>query len=192
MKIVGLTGGIGSGKSYISNLFSTLGVSIYDSDSHAKELCNNDETIKKSVIEVFGEESYKEGLYNRKYIANIVFNNSELLNKLNSIIHPVLEKHFDNWCAERANESYIIKESAILFETGIYKKMDYVILVTAPENIRIERVMKRDNLSYEQVKNRMKNMWSDIEKEKLTDFLIPNDGVNNILKLVNIIHIALK
>ncbi|MDT0555153.1 dephospho-CoA kinase [Patiriisocius hiemis] len=186
MKIVGLTGGIGSGKTTVSKMFSTLGVPVYIADIEAKKLTNTSKVIRKKITTVFGEDSYINDVLDSKYIANIVFNDSEKLEKLNNIIHPKVAKHFKKWCLKQESV-YCIKEAAILFENGGYKSCDATILVTAPEHIRIERVMQRDGVTKEEVKARMKNQWSDTKKRSLTRLVIENIDLEktqeNVLKM---------
>jgi dephospho-CoA kinase len=183
---IGITGGIGSGKSYISKIFSSFGVPIYNADLRSRELSNL-EPIKSKIIETFGEQFYIDGELDRKGIAKLVFNNSILLNKLNSIIHPVIEYDFLKWCIGK-DSKYVLKESAIFFETGLYKNLDYIILVTAPENVKIKRVIQRDNLSKDDIKKRMNSQWKDDDKIKLSDFIIDNDGEKNVNDQVIKIH----
>lgn len=173
MKIVGLTGGIGSGKTTVSKMFSALGVPVYIADVEAKKLTNTSKVIRRKIISIFGEKSYKDEVLDSKYIANIVFNDSEKLEKLNNIIHPKVVKHFKKWVAKQEGV-YCIKEAAILFENGGYKNCDATILVTAPETIRIKRVLQRDGVTKEEVRARMKNQWSDTKKRSLTRLVIEN------------------
>jgi dephospho-CoA kinase len=173
MKIVGLTGGIGSGKTTVSKMFSALGVPVYIADVEAKKLTNTSKVIRRKIISIFGEKSYKDEVLDSKYIANIVFNDSEKLEKLNNIIHPKVAKHFKKWVAKQEGV-YCIKEAAILFENGSYKSCDATILVTAPETIRIKRVLQRDGVTKEEVRARMKNQWSDTKKRSLTRLVIEN------------------
>ncbi len=168
MKIVGLTGGIGSGKTTVSKMFSALGVPVYIADVEAKKLTNTSKVIRRKIISIFGEKSYKDEVLDSKYIANIVFNDSEKLEKLNNIIHPKVAKHFKKWVAKQEGV-YCSKEAAILFENGSYKSCDATILVTAPETIRIKRVLQRDGVTKEEVRARMKNQWSDTKKRSLTE-----------------------
>lgn len=173
MKIVGLTGGIGSGKTTVSKMFSALGVPVYIADVEAKKLTNTSKVIRRKIISIFGEKSYKDEVLDSKYIASIVFNDSEKLEKLNNIIHSKVAKHFKKWVAKQEGV-YCIKEAAILFENGSYKSCDATILVTAPETIRIKRVLQRDGVTKEEVRARMKNQWSDTKKRSLTRLVIEN------------------
>ncbi len=172
-KIIGLTGGIGSGKSTIAGFFEALGVSIYIADEEAKKILFDKEVIKE-LIEVFGEGVLTNKIPDRKKIAALVFNDQEKLSKLNSIIHPKVKNHFAEWVQVHSKEDFVIKEAAILFETGSYKDCDKVILVTAPKEIRIERVMQRDNVTREMVLERMANQWDDDKKAALSNYIIEN------------------
>ena len=185
---VGLTGGIGSGKTLVSKVFELLGVPIYNSDIEAKKLYMFDIEVKKQIINYFGSDVYFEnGNLNKKFLSEIIFNNSEALKKINSIIHPEVKKHFNIW-VKNQNSPYIIKEAAILYESGAYKSLDKIIVVTAPEIIRIERVVKRDNVKEKSVKERMKNQINQNEILKISDFEIINDGKKMILNQVLKIH----
>ncbi|TBW26759.1 dephospho-CoA kinase [Gramella sp. KN1008] len=187
MKIVGLTGGIGSGKTTVAGFFRELGVPVYIADDAGKRLLNTSSEIKKKVIALFGSEAYTGDSPNRKFIAAQVFNDKMKLEKLNSIIHPAVEIDFQNWLTEEKGE-YVIYEAAILFETGSYKKCDFNILVTAPQNLRIERLQKRDNSSTEEIRQRMNNQWSDEKKRKLANFIIKNVELGQTRLQVKHIH----
>ena len=191
-KIIGLTGGIGSGKSTVAKYIASKGIPVYIADDEAREIMNNEKVIAE-INEIFTEnvitESHK---LDRVKIANIVFNNPEKLKELNAIVHPKVKKHFVNWLKRHKNDSFIVKEVATLFETGGDKECDAVILVTAPEEIRLQRTIERDNLDANSVRNRMKNQLSDIEKIKKSTFIINNINleetylqVNEILKKIN-------
>lgn len=172
---VGITGGIGSGKSTVCKVFATMGIPVFEADKVAKELMNTDEGIHTQLIDLFGSEVYlPDHTIDRKYLAAIVFNNKSLLTQLNSIVHPVVRQSFFNWC-EKQNTPYIIHEAAILFESGFYKFMDKTIAVVTSENERIERVMKRDGITIDLVRERIKNQWSDQQRMELADFVIGNN-----------------
>lgn len=183
MKVVGLTGGIGSGKSTIARLFAALGIAVYDSDTEAKKLINTSAEIKKRIVEVFGAEAYAEGVYNRAYMADIVFRNPDKLAVLNSIVHPVLADHFSKWVALQTSP-YVIKEAAILFESGSYKNCDFIITVTAPEALRISRCMSRDGSTEAQVRARMAQQWTDAQRIALSDAVIENINLEETEKRV--------
>nr|WP_315135306.1 dephospho-CoA kinase [uncultured Capnocytophaga sp.] len=173
MMVVGLTGGIGSGKSTIAKAFAALGIAVFNSDEQAKALIATDAQVKERIIAAFGEEAYQNGEYNRAYIAQIVFNNSEKLAILNGIVHPALAKYFKQW-AKKQMSPYVLKEAAILFESGSYKDCDYIITVTAPEEVRIARVMARDHCTEAQVRARMAQQWSDAQRIALSNAVIEN------------------
>ena len=174
-KIIGITGGIGSGKSTVSKFIEALGFPVYDSDFWAKELVNIDENLKSRIIELLGEESYDEnGKYNRKFVAEKVFDHQELLLKLNQIIHPAVKIHFENW-VNAQNAEFVFKETALLFELKLNESCYQSILVTADENIRIKRVMDRDGRTYREVKEIIDKQMPEVEKVKLADFVIQNN-----------------
>jgi len=174
-KIIGITGGIGSGKSTVSKFIEELGFPVYDSDFWAKELVNIDENLKSRIIELLGEESYDEnGKYNRKFVAEKVFEHQELLLKLNQIIHPAVKIHFENW-VNAQNTEFVFKETALLFELKLNESCYQSILVTADENIRIKRVMDRDGRTYREVKEIIDKQMPEVDKVKLADFVIQNN-----------------
>jgi dephospho-CoA kinase len=171
---VGLTGGIGSGKSYVANIFSALGIPVYNSDLEAKKMYLRDD-VRKLMILNFGKDVYlKSGYINKNYLAKIIFNNKNALNKVNAIIHPLVKKHFDKWLEEHKQAAYIIKEAAILFESGAFKFMDKNIVVTAPLDIRIERVIKRDKTDKETILKKINKQLPDNELIEKCDFQIIN------------------
>lgn len=170
---VGITGGIGSGKSTIAQLFTMWGYPVYSADVRSKWLINNDQQVKEDLINTFGKEIYKEEL-DRKALAAIVFSDKEALLQLNNITHPAVERDFNEWCPKQES-SIVFKEAAILFESNTHKSVDKVICVTAPEITRVQRVMKRDNASAKEVMSRIANQWPEDEKIKLSDFVIHAD-----------------
>ena len=187
MIVVGLTGGIGSGKTTVLQLFKDLGVSCYIADVEAKKLMNSSKIIRRHLVKEFGADAYQNNKLNRKYIANIVFDNPEKLKVLNSIVHPKVHKHFLKFI-KKAKGKYIVYENAILFESGSYKMCNYIITVTAPLDKRIQRVIKRDNVTKTDVLNRIKNQISEEEKIKKSDFVIVNTDLKKTAKLVVEIH----
>lgn len=191
MKTVGLTGGIGSGKSTIAKMFQELGVSVYIADDRAKYLMSTDATVKKQIVALLGEEAYVEEVLNRPFIASKVFNNTSLLHQLNSIVHPAVGRDFIDW-KDKQLGSYVVKEAAILFENDGYKQCDVTILVTAPLETRIDRVLQRDDITREAILNRIANQWPDEEKIPLADFVIENIDLQNTKDLVQSIHSSLK
>ncbi|OCK42872.1 dephospho-CoA kinase [Tenacibaculum soleae] len=173
--VIGITGGIGSGKSTIVKMFSQFkNIAIYTADNEAKKLMNASEEIKIQLISIFGEEVYKNNQLNRPYLANIVFNNKQKLTILNSIVHPVVNDHFQDFISENSKKDYILYENAILFENGSNTFCDKIITVTAPENIRVQRILKRDNTTIEAVKNRIKNQWGQEKKTLQSHYIIEN------------------
>ncbi len=172
-KIIGLTGGIGSGKTTIANYFISLGIPVYISDDEAKKISEQPEIINE-IRAVFGKSILDNNKIDRKKLASIVFNDAEQLQKLNKIIHPAVKKHFEYWILEHKNNQILIKEAAILFESGAYKLCDTVISVVAPLETRILRVMKRDKISRDEALSRIKNQWTDEQRMEKSDFVIHN------------------
>ncbi len=190
MKIVGLTGGIGSGKTTVSKMFSNLDISVYIADIEAKKIINSSKIIRKELIFILGKDTFLMGTLNRKYVADLIFNDIELLEKVNKIIHPRVAKHFLKWC-KKQKSPYVIKEAAILFENGGYKNCDATILITAPKKVRIDRVLKREVISEKEIKARIKNQWCDNKKKELADFVIENIDLNTTKDKVKKIHLFL-
>ncbi len=187
MNIVGLTGGIGSGKTTVAKVFKTLNIPVYNSDIEAKKLMNSNSKIKKQLISEFGNNVYVNNILNKKYLANIIFNNKQKLEIVNSIVHPVVKEHFKKW-ASLQTSPYVIKENAILFESGMQKDVNSIITVISPIEIRIQRVINRDNTTYKDVNARIKNQISDEEKIKKSDFVIINDDKQLIIPQILAIH----
>ena len=188
--VVGITGGIGSGKSTVLKLFKELAnIATYIADKEAKNLMNSSNVIREKLISEFGEDVYGNNQLNRPFLANIVFTNKEKLTVLNGIVHPVVHKHLQEFIKSNSNKDYILYENAILFENGSEVLCDKVITVTAPEEIKIARVVSRDTTSVEEVKNRMKNQWSDAKKMMQSNYVIYNDSLDKtkdqILKIHN-------
>ena len=173
MKIIGLTGGIGSGKSTIAKEFAARGIPVYNSDDEAKKLIATNAQLRQRITETFGENAYINGQYNKAYIAQIVFNDANQLAQLNAIVHPALAVHFREW-VQQQNTPYVIKAAAILFESGSYKDCDFIITVVAPENLRIARVIARDHCTEAQVKVRMAQQWTDAQRIALSNAVIEN------------------
>jgi len=188
---VGITGGIGTGKSFVSKIFKTLGVPFYDADREAKLIMNKSAQVREALIEAFGRDTYfEDGSLNRPYLSAQVFADSDKLALLNSIVHPAVIQDSVDW-SNRQNAPYILKEAALLYESGSYKNLDYTILVTAPEELRIQRVMQRDKVSREEVLQRMAKQMPEEEKLQYADFLIHNDGKIPLLPQVLAVHNAL-
>lgn len=172
--IVGLTGGIGSGKTTVMKHIETLGYKVYYADEAGKRIMEQPEIIRQ-VQNIFDEDVVNEsGYLDRKRIASIVFNNADKLTELNAVIHPAVARDFDKCIAELGKNEIVVKESAILFESGAYKNCDFTVLITAPEPVRIKRVVERDGISEEEVKNRINNQFSDAKKIKLSNFVVNN------------------
>lgn len=190
MKIVGLTGGIGSGKTTVANFFKELGVPVYIADVEAKRLMVANAELRQKITALFGEESYQDGRLNRKYLAGLVFNNPEKLEALNNLVHPVVAEDFRKWVSAQ-QAPYVIKESALLFETGDYKNCDVTILVKAPLEERIRRVIKRDATSKESVMGRILHQWPDEKKQMLSDYTIENTDISLTKSIVVNINVNL-
>lgn len=185
---IGVTGGIGSGKSLVCRIFSTLGIAIYDADSRAKWITNNDISVKKAVIEHFGEEAYTAVGLNRGFMAQKVFNNVDQLHILNGIIHPAVGKDYELWASEQSS-AYIIKEAALMFESGSYKMLDKVINVSAPIKLRIARVLKRDSFrTKDEVLAIINKQLSEEERSERSDYEIVNDEQQMLLPQVLALH----
>lgn len=187
MICVGLTGGIGSGKSTVASYFAALGIPVYDSDTHAKALMQNDPSLRDQITQLLGPKAYnKEGL-DRRWIASRVFSDPDLLKALNKRVHPAVRADFDRWRTEQ-KAPYVLQEAAILIENGAYQYLDYTILVIAPQKVRIERVVARDQVAPKQVQERMKQQWADADKIPLADFVIENTDLENTREAVGVIH----
>ena len=190
MVIVGLTGGIGSGKTTVAKMFSDLGVPVYIADTEAKKLTNSSKLIQRELIALLGKNAYINNVLDRKYVADKIFNDKNLLQAVNSIIHPKVALHFKKWVSKQKS-NYVIKEAAILFENGTYKNCDFIILVTAPKAIRIKRVMERDQATQFEIEQRMDNQWSDEKKEQLADIILENIDIEATKEKVLSIHKSL-
>jgi dephospho-CoA kinase len=190
-KIIGLTGGIGSGKTTIAKHIKSLGIPVYIADDEAKKMLVLPETLNSLKL-VFGNAIFDDEILNKDKLSTIVFNNPEMLEKLNQIIHPAVKNDFDNWLKVNKNSPLVVKEAAILFESGSYKDCDAIITIVAPLNSRINRVIKRDNTNYEAVLSRINNQWTDEMRIAKSDYVIENEDVNvscaqteNILKTLS-------
>jgi dephospho-CoA kinase len=190
---VGLTGNIGSGKTTVSKVFELFGIPVFYADDEAKKLMTNDEALIKGIKSAFGEQSYfNDGTLNRKYIAQIVFNDPLRLAALNALVHPATFRAFDLWVKNTGNAPYVVKEAALLFESDSYKMCDYTIMVTAPPEMRIERVMKRDGLTRAEIEKRDARQLSEQKKIELADYVIKNDDselvIPQVLKIDSVIR----
>lgn len=183
MKKIGLTGGIGSGKSTVAHILLAMGYPVYFSDVRSKQLTQTHPEIRKSLTELIGEQIYKGNQLDRSALALAIFSDDALRVKVNQIIHPIVRLDFDLWVAEQTNP-LVFNEAAILFETGASERFDAMVLVTAPEELRIQRVMKRDLCSREEVVNRINHQWTDEQKIQLADVVLVNDDVQPLIKQV--------
>lgn len=191
---VGITGGIGSGKTTVCQIFEALGIPVYYADDWAKWLINNEETLKKGMVEIFGAEAYTpDGAYDRPFVAKVVFENKQKLAALNALVHPAVERHSRSWHEVQAASGvpYTLKEAALIIESGSHQFLDFLIVVTAPEALRIQRVVRRDGVKEEQVRARMANQMPEAEKVALADFVIVNDGTQALIPQVWRIHRAI-
>ena len=187
---VGLTGGIGSGKTTIAEVFKQMGVAVYSSDDRAKSIMVNDVALRLEITNTFGTESYSNNQLNRAYIARKVFSNSVELAKLNAIVHPALKKDFVLWCSNQKG-LYILKEAAILFESNAHVGLGKVILVSAAKEIKLTRILNRDSSTREEILLRMDKQWSDEKKRVLSDFEIVNDEDESVINQILEIHKSL-
>lgn len=185
---VGITGGIGSGKSSACKIFEVLGVPIYYADDRAKSLMTTDDELVAGIKARFGEAAYQNGELVRPYLAEKVFNDKEALEALNSLVHPAVARDAERWQKDHQNAPYTLKEAALLFEAGSYKQLDQIIVVTAPKEIRIQRVIKRDGVTAEQVEARMNNQWPEEKKVALADHILNNDGQHELIDQVMQLH----
>ena len=186
---IGITGNIGSGKTTISKIFEVLGIPVFYADDEAKKVMVDDAILVNELKQTFGSESYfEDGTLNRKHIAGIVFNNEAELKKLNAIVHPAVFRAFDNWVPQFKNAPYVLKEAALLFESSSYKMCDRSIMVTAPLELRIARVMLRDGLSRDEILNREARQFSEEKKLQLADYAIKNDNTELVIPQVLALH----
>ena len=190
MRMIGLTGGIGSGKTTVAKIFATLGIPVFNADETAKELMQSNPLLKQQLIQQFGAEVYLNGQLNKAYLSNIVFNDTYQLNLLNSIVHPASIQAAWDWAAQQ-NASYLIKEAALIFESNAAEGLDQVIGVTAPIPLRIHRVMQRDQCTKAEVEIRMRNQVSDSIKMKLCDWVLHNNDQELLIPQVLKIHESL-
>ena len=191
MKKIGITGGIGSGKSVVGQILEAMHFPVYYSDQQSKILVDTDLVIREELIKLLGTEVYLDGKLNRPFLSHQLFSNDELRLKINQIIHPKVREAFTNWVSKQSS-NLVFNEAAILFETGAYKSMDYNILVTAPLELKIERVLKRDNITINEIQDRISKQSSDEEKIPLADFVIVNDEVKPLLQQIEAILIKVK
>ena len=192
MQQVGITGGIGSGKTTVCRIFETLGIPVYYADDRAKMLMTEDDELREHITDIFGDAAYgSDGSLDRKHLASVVFSDKDKLKALEAVVHPAVHRDGQNWHAAQ-DAPYTLKEAALLVENGSYKLLDKMIMVFAPEETRIERVMQRDGTERSAVEARMKAQLSDAEKMKVCDFVIYNEGKKSLIKQVLNIHRQLK
>ncbi|HPI00083.1 MAG TPA: dephospho-CoA kinase, partial [Chitinophagaceae bacterium] len=185
---IGLTGGIGSGKTTVAKIFETLGVPVYYADDVAKQLMQEDNVLKQSIINIFGKDSYTtDGKLNRSYLSSTVFSNPHQLERLNAIVHPATIQHAEQWMQQQ-QAPYVIKEAALIFESGSQSTLDYVIGVYAPQALRIQRTIKRDNIDKDKVLQRMQNQIDENIKMRLCDRVIQNDDQHSLMQQVLMVH----
>lgn len=185
---IGLTGGIGAGKTTVARLFEILHIHVYYADQKAKYLMEKDPALRNSLISLFGPKVFQGNILNRKYISDLVFNNKDSLRKLNSLVHPVVRNDFVEWCRIRENEIYVVQEAALLFESGFYKDFDKNILVSSPVNLRIQRLIRRDHSTEDEIRLRIENQMTDEQKRTLADLEIRNTENELLIPQVLEIH----
>lgn len=184
---LGVTGGIGSGKTSVCRVFNVLGIPVFSADQEAREIMENEDGIIRRINTITGKNLYRDGSLNRKELATLIFNNNVLLEKVNALVHPVVVDHFNKWEKEQSSP-YVIMEAAILFESGASKYMDRIATIIAPKEERVERVVQRSGLSKEQVLERMRNQMDDDERVKLSDYVIHNSENDMIIPSILKIH----
>lgn len=179
---IGITGNIGSGKTTVSRLFEILGIPVFYADAEAKKVMVTDAPLITSIKEHFGTDAYfADGTLNRKLIASVVFNNEAELQKLNALVHPAVFRAFDQWVLQYPNAPYVLKEAAVLFESGSYKDCDYTIMVTAPTDMRMLRVMKRDSITEAEAQSRETKQMPQDQKQKLASYIVKNDNTELVI-----------
>lgn len=188
MKMIGLTGGIGSGKTLVTHFLSNLNVNVYQADLISKVLLATDHDIKQQIISWFGEEAYHNDLPDTEFLAEQIFNDPVAREQVNALVHPKVFNFFREMASKKNPSPYMIVESAILFESGYYKEFDATILVKAPLEVRIERVLKREGMTREKILTRMNSQWPDSQKEELADYIILNDGIMALTPQIMAIH----
>ena len=184
-KLIGITGGIGAGKSTVSTICKHLGFKVYNSDQRAKEIVSEDSTIKKKLISFFGNNIYKNGVLDRKFLSDKIFNDKSSLEQINSIIHPAVKKDFNSWVIHNSNEKILFKESALLLESGAYKELDKIILIVSDKNLRISRVLKRDKIrSKKEIESIIDKQIDEVDAIKYADIVIDNNHKKMLLPSV--------
>jgi dephospho-CoA kinase len=188
---VGITGGIGSGKSLVCKVLSLFGIPVYLADAEARKLMETDPSIRRELISVCGPEIFTGDHLNRPLMSRLIFGDNDLLKAVNGIVHPAVARHFDAWCARQTGSPYVVQESALLFESGARERFDVVVLVTAPENLRMERVLKRPGMTVEKIRAIVKNQLAEEEKIVGSHVVFHNDGSNLILPGIVALHLTL-
>ena len=184
-KLIGITGGIGAGKSTVSKICKHLGFKVYNSDDRAKEIVSEDSNIKKRIISFFGNNVYKNGVLDRKFLSDKIFNDKSSLQNINSIIHPAVKKDFNSWVINNSNEKILFKESALLFESGAYKELDKIILIVSDKNLRISRVLNRDKIrTKKEIKSIIDKQINEVDAIKYADIVIDNNHKEMLLPSV--------
>ena len=184
-KLIGITGGIGAGKSTVSTICKHLGFKVYNSDQRAKEIVSEDPIIKKKLISFFGNNIYKNGVLNRKFLSDKIFNDKSSLQQINSIIHPAVKKDFNSWVINNSNEKILFKESALLLESGAYKELDKIILIVSDKNLRVSRVLNRDqNRSKKEIESIIDKQIDEVDAIKYADIVIDNNHKKMLLPSV--------
>ncbi len=186
--IIGLTGGIGSGKSTVASIFQQLGVPVFIADEESKRILESDFILQEKLVELLGPQLITEGQIDKAYMAQRIFKDKALLQAVNAILHPLVGNAFKQWTLQHQDQAYIIREAAILFESNTYRDCDKIIVVTAPEELRLQRVMQRSNISAQAVKDRMAQQWPQEKKNALAHYLIDNSGEKSLIKQVIAIH----
>ena len=186
---IGITGGIGSGKTTVCRVFEILGVPVYYADDESKKILDNNKEVKEKILKKFGNELLTEkGVIDKQKLAALVFQDKQKLQELNAIVHPAVGIHFENWVEQNQSHTYILKEAAILFEIGAYKQVDKVLTVVAPTELKIKRAMQRQNITREQVIERINNQMSDEEKINRSQFVIHNDDEHMLIPQIIAVH----
>lgn len=184
-KLIGITGGIGAGKSTVSSICKHLGFKVYNSDQRAKEIVSEDSTIKKKLISFFGNNIYKNGVLDRKFLSDKIFNDKSSLEQINSIIHPAVKKDFNSWVINNSNEKILFKESALILESGAYKELDKIILILSDKNLRVSRVLNRDQKrSKKEIESIIDKQIDEVDAIKYADIVIDNNHKKMLLPSV--------
>ncbi|MGN7887164.1 dephospho-CoA kinase [Dyadobacter sp. 22481] len=187
--LIGVTGGIGSGKSMVCKLFECLDIPVYYADSRAKWLTNNDPEIREKVVALLGNEAYdREGLYNTRFVASSVFKNEPLLKALNAIIHPVVLRDTKEWAGQRTGAPYVVKEAAIMTKAGQANAVDYVVVVEAPVELRVQRILQRDNRTEQEIRAIIERQVSDESRREIADYIVNNDDASELIPQVLHLH----